>query len=401
MKKFKYTAINLHGKKFQGSFLAESEDSLREQLAKQGLYLKSARAVTDKSPNPFFSLTGKVSVRELSAFARQFSIMISSGSSIVDSLAVLKGQAYTGFLKKVLDQVHESVKAGQLLSEAMSKHKRAFPNFFVSMVKIGELSGQLDTVLISIADYFESDAKLRARTKSALMYPAFLIVMAVALIVLMVALIIPTFRDALSSLNVEMPPLTIALYNISDAFRANWQYIALILVAVVALFLLFIRSRGGRVVWDRLKFVTPYVRDVIRGNIAARFCSAFSLLVAGGMDIADAMDEVVIVLGNKYVEQQFRRAAADVRQGMTLTMAMQSYNLFPPMLIQMLSVGEKTARIDEVLSRSSSFFESQVERSLTNLTGILQPLILLVIGACVGLLFYAVYAPLLQVMNTL
>lgn len=401
MKKYKYKAVNLHGKRFQGSFLAESEDALREQLAKQGLYLTSARAVTDKSPNPFFSLTGKVSVRELSAFARQFSIMISSGSSIVDSLSILKGQAYTGFLKKVLEQVHESVKAGQFLSEAMAKHKRAFPNFFVSMVKIGELSGQLDTVLISIADYFESDAKLRARTKSALMYPAFLIVMAIALIVLMVALIIPTFRDALSSLDVEMPPLTLALYNISDAFRANWMYIVLILAAVIALFLLFIRSRGGRIAWDHLKFVTPYVRDVIRGNISARFCSAFSLLVAGGMDIADAMDEVVIVLGNKYVERQFRRAASDVRQGMTLTLAIQSYNLFPPMLIQMLSVGEKTARIDEVLGRSSSFFESQVERSLTNLTGILQPIILLVIGACVGLLFYAVYAPLLQVMNTL
>lgn len=401
MKKYKYKAVNLHGKRFQGSFLAESEDSLREQLAKQGLYLTSARAVTDKSPNPFFSLTGKVSARELSAFARQFSIMISSGSSIVDSLSILKGQAYTGFLKKVLEQVHESVKAGQFLSEAMAKHKRAFPNFFVSMVKIGELSGQLDTVLISIADYFESDAKLRARTKSALMYPAFLIVMAIALIVLMVALIIPTFRDALSSLDVEMPPLTLALYNISDAFRANWMYIVLILAAVIALFLLFIRSRGGRIAWDHLKFVTPYVRDVIRGNISARFCSAFSLLVAGGMDIADAMDEVVIVLGNKYVERQFRRAASDVRQGMTLTLAIQSYNLFPPMLIQMLSVGEKTARIDEVLGRSSSFFESQVERSLTNLTGILQPIILLVIGACVGLLFYAVYAPLLQVMNTL
>ena len=401
MKKYKYKAVNLHGKRFQGSFLAESEEELREQLAKQGLYLTSARAVTDKSPNPFFSLTGKVSARELSAFARQFSIMISSGSSIVDSLSILKGQAYTGFLKKVLEQVHESVKAGQFLSEAMAKHKRAFPNFFVSMVKIGELSGQLDTVLISIADYFESDAKLRARTKSALMYPAFLIVMAIALIVLMVALIIPTFRDALSSLDVEMPPLTLALYNISDAFRANWMYIVLILAAVIALFLLFIRSRGGRIAWDHLKFVTPYVRDVIRGNISARFCSAFSLLVAGGMDIADAMDEVVIVLGNKYVERQFRRAASDVRQGMTLTLAIQSYNLFPPMLIQMLSVGEKTARIDEVLGRSSSFFESQVERSLTNLTGILQPIILLVIGACVGLLFYAVYAPLLQVMNTL
>ena len=129
MKKFKYTAINLHGKKFQGSFLAESEDSLREQLAKQGLYLKSARAVTDKSPNPFFSLTGKVSVRELSAFARQFSIMISSGSSIVDSLAVLKGQAYTGFLKKVLDQVHESVRRGSFFRRRCQSISALFRTF--------------------------------------------------------------------------------------------------------------------------------------------------------------------------------------------------------------------------------------------------------------------------------
>ena len=401
MKKFKYKAVNLYGKKFQGSFLAENEKDLREQLARQGLYLESARPDSEKAPNPFFSFTGKVSVGELSNFSRQFSIMLTSGTSIVDALDILKGQSYTAFFRKVLGQVFEEVKAGKLLSEAMGKHKRAFPNFFVSMVRIGELSGQIDLVLVQVADYFESDAKIRAKTKSALIYPAFLILMAVAILVLMVVFIIPTFQDALSSLEVEMRALTIALYDFSQYFREHWMYIVLIIVAAVGLFLLFIHSRRGRLLWDRFKFSLPYVRDVIRYNASARFSRAFSLLVASGMDIADALDEVTIVMGNKYVEQQFKKAAEDVRRGMSLTMALQSYKLFPLMLIQMVSVGERTGKIDEVLGRSGSYFENQVERSLTTLTGFIQPIILIIIGASVGILFYAVYSPLLPVMNTL
>ncbi len=401
MRKFKYKAVNLYGKKFEGSFLAENEKDLREQLAKQGLYLLSSRPDSEKAPNPFFSFTGKVSVGELSNFSRQFAIMLSSGTSIIDSLNILKGQSYSSFFRRVLDQVFEEVKAGKLLSEAMSKHKRAFPNFFVSMVRIGELSGQIDNVLVQVADYFESDAKIRAKTKAALIYPAFLVVMAIAILVLMVVFIIPTFQDALSSLDVEMPALTMALYDFSAYVRENWTYIVLIAAAVVGLFLLFIHSRRGRLLWDRFKFSLPYVREVIRYNISARFSRSFSLLIASGMDIADALDEVVIVMGNKYVEQQFRKAAEDVRRGMSLTMALQSYKLFPLMLIQMVSVGEKSGRIDEVLGRSCSYFENQVERSLTTLTGFIQPIILIIIGASVGILFYAVYSPLLQVMNTL
>ena len=401
MKKFKYKAVNLQGKKFQGSFLAENEKDLREQLAKQGLYLLSSRPESEKPPNPFFSITGKASVGELSNFSRQFAIMLASGTSIVDTLNILKDQSYTAYFRKVLGQVYEDVKAGKLLSEAMGRHKRAFPNFFTSMVRIGELSGQLDHVLVQVADYCESDAKIRAKTKSALIYPAFLVVMAIAILVLMVVFIIPTFQDALSSLEVEMPALTMALYDFSEYFRANWMYILLIVVAVIALIALILRTRQGRLMWDRIKFNLPFVREVIRYNISARFARSFSLLISGGMDIADALDEVVIVMGNKYVEQQFRKAAEDVRRGMSLTMALQSYKLFPLMLIQMVSVGEKTGKIDEVLGRSCSYFENQVERSLTTLTGFIQPIILIIIGASVGILFYAVSSPLLQVMNTL
>ena len=401
VKKYKYNAINLYGKRFQGTFFAEDEKDLRRQLAKQNLYLVSARVDTEKSPNPFFSLTGKVSVGELSTFCRQFAIMITSGTSIVDSLAILKGQAYSSYLKKVLEHVHEDVKAGKLLSEALAKHKRVFPNFFRSMVRVGEISGAIDKVLVAVADYFETDNKMRAKTKSALIYPCILIIMAIGIIVLMVAFIIPTFQDALASLEVEMPALTLALYDISAYFRQHWMQIVLIIAAVVFVCFVFVRTKGGRYQWDKWKFHMPYVGNIIKNNISARFCRSFSLLVGSGMDIVDAMDEVCIVFGNTYVAGQFKKAADDVRQGMTLTMAMESYKLFPTMLVQMVSVGEQTGDLESVLSRSCSFFENQAERAISSLTSIIQPIILCIIGASVGILFYAVYSPLLQVMNTL
>lgn len=401
MKKFKYTAINLYGKKFQGTFLAENEKDLRAQLAKQNLYLVSAKPDTEKSPNPFFSVSGKVSVNELSTFCRQFAIMITSGTSIVDSLAILKGQAYSGYLKRVLEQVYEDVKAGKLLSEALEKHKRVFPNFFRSMVRVGEISGSIDKVLVSVADYFESDSRMRAKTRSALIYPCVLIVMAIGIIVLMVVFIIPTFQEALSSLEVEMPKLTLALYDMSAYIRERWMNIVIVVVAVVAFCMIFVRTKKGRYLWDKWKFHMPLVGNVIKNNISARFCRSFSLLLLGGMDIVDAMDEVCIVFGNVYVAEQFRKAADDVRQGMTLTMALQSYKLFPTMVVQMVSVGERTGELESVLNRSCSFFENQVERSISAATSMIQPIILCIIGAAVGVLFYAVYSPLLQVMNTI
>lgn len=401
LKKYKYSAINLSGKKFEGTFLAENEKDLRRQLAKQNLYLVSARPDTEKSPNPFFSLTGKVTVNELSTFCRQFSIMITSGTSIVDSLSILRTQSFTGYLKKILSQVYEDVKAGKLLSEALDKHKRVFPDFFRSMVRVGELSGAIDRVLVSVADYFETDAKMRARTRSALVYPAVLVVMAIGIVVLMVVFIIPTFQEALSSLEVDMPPLTTALYNASDWFRGHWKTVVLIAAAVIVLWIVFLRTPRGRYWWDKCKYRMPLVGRVVKNNVAARFCRAFSLLLSSGMDIVDAMDETVIVFGNKYASEQLKKAAEDVRQGMTLTMALDSYKLFPTMLVQMVSVGEKSGELDAVLARSCGYFENQVERAVTSVTALIQPIILCVIGIAVGVLFYAVYAPLLQVMTDL
>lgn len=382
-------------------FWAENEKDLRAQLAKQNLFLVSSKPDTDKSPNMFFSLSGKVSVNELATFCRQFAIMITSGTSIVDALQILKGQAYSDYLKKVLDQVYEDVKAGKMLSEALTKHKKVFPNFFRSMVKVGEISGAIDKVLVAIADYYENDSKMRAKMRSAMIYPTVLITMAIGIVVLMVVFIIPTFQKALSSLDVEMPALTMALYDLSEKIRSNWMTIVLVIVSVAVLFAVIIHTKTGRYYWDKLKFYMPIVGKIIQSNISSRFCRSFALLIGSGMDIVDAMDEVCIVFGNVFVSDQFKKSAEDVRQGMTLTMALQNYKLFPVMLVQMVSVGERTGELESVLSRSCSFFDNQAERTVSSITSLLQPVILAIIGVSVGVLFYAVYSPLLQVMTGL
>lgn len=401
MKKFKYTAVNLQRKKVTGIFLAEDEQELAMRLAEQNLYLVKAKQITQTTASTFFSTTGKVSANELATFCRQFAIMFNTGISIVDSLEILKNQSYSGLLKKTLEFLHEDVKAGQLLSQALEKHKKIFPRFLLSMIYVGEISGALDNILITLADYFETDASIKKKTKSAMIYPVILIFMAIGIIVLMVAFIIPTFMEALGSLDVEMPPLTIALYNTSVWFRTNWKMLFLVIFAIVMLFMLWKRTASGKVAWDGFKFKAPIIGKVVKSLVTARFARAFGLLIDGGLDVIDAMETSKIVLGNKYVEKKFEQAINDVKQGLSITEALDGYKIFPPLIIQMISVGEKSGSLAEVLIRSCSFFDNQAEVTISSMTTIIQPIILAIIGGSVGVLFYAIYSPLLQVMENI
>lgn len=401
MQKYKYVAVDINKKKFKGYFLAEDEDDLRQQLSRQKLYLIKAMPVSSKPPSAFFSLTGKVNTRELTTFCRQFAIMINSGISIVESLEVLKEQSYTSFFKKVINAVYEDVKVGVLLSDAMAKHKKVFPNFFTSMTFVGEQSGMLDEVLRSVADYYETDAKIKSKTKGAMVYPAFLAILMVGIVVLMVAFVIPTFEEALAQIDIEMPALTTAIMNISHWFQLNWKYLVLAIAGVVLVLVILGRTPRGRYIWDSLLLKLPIIGKVQIALISARFARGFGLLLAGGMDIADAMNSISAVLGNKNVEKRFGYACDDVRQGQSLTKALDTYHLFPTILIQMVSVGEKTGSVDKVLIQSSSYFDGQAERQLNAMTTLLQPIMLGVMGLIVGILFYAIYSPMISIMQSL
>ncbi len=401
MQKFKYIAVDIDKKKFKGHFLAEDVESLRIELARQNLYLIKATAVSGKPPSAFFSMSGKVKIGELTTFCRQFAIMINSGVSIVDSLYILKDQSFSDFFKKVLSQVYDDVKVGLLLSEAMEKHPKVFPRFFTSMSYVGEQSGTLDQVLISCADYYENDAKIKSKTKSAMVYPLFLLIMMLAILVLMVLFVIPTFEGALSQIDVEMPALTKAIMDFSHWFSANWMYVFLAVILLAIIFVSIGKTKKGKYFYHTVVLKLPIFGNVQSALIASRFARGFGLLLSGGMDIVDAMKVIQRVLGNKNIEKRFAAATKDVSEGKALAVALSEYRIFPTMLIQMVSVGEKTGSIDNVLLRSSAYFDEQADRSLSTMTTLLQPIMLILMGGVIGVLFVAIYSPMLGIMTTL
>lgn len=402
MPTYKYVAVNLQKKKYKGIFIAEDEKDLAVQLTKQNLYLVSASIYKGGTPSAFFTLgTGKVKLSELTTFCRQFSIMISTGIPLLGCIDSLKQQPYSGYFKSILQVISEDIKGGAMFSNALDKHKKVFPDFFRSMVHVGEASGRLDSVFLTLADYYEFDAAVKRKFKSAMAYPSMLAMMTFGIVILMLAFVVPTFKETLSKLDIEPEGITLVVYNISDFVLEWWQIIvALVIILGGALFLFFRTKKGKRII-DVFLIKCPFIGRVQINMITARFARAFSLLLESGMDLASALDTISIILGNSYVEERFNEASEDVRQGISLTTAFEKQNLFPKMLIQMISVGEKTASLEEVLSRSCMYFDEQVETSLSSLTAKIQPIMLVIMGAVVGTLFIAVYSPMLSIMNGL
>ena len=402
MHKYKYTAVNLDKQKIKGTFIAKDEKDLGEQLAKQGLYLISASIYSGNTPSAFFTLgTGKVTIAELTVFCRQFAIMLNTNIPILDCLDILKHQHFSGYFRKILEVVYDDVKSGLLLSEALEKHAKVFPDFFRSMIYVGEKSGKLDVVFVSLADYYETDSSIKRKAKSAMSYPLMLMGMTVGILVLMFALVIPTFRETLSDMDVEITGITKVVYDIHDFFINYWQILVVGLIVLVFGTIIALRTEKGKYAFDVLKLKLPLVKKITLNMITSRFARGFGLLLSSGMDLNDALDSIEIVLGNRYMKKRFHEAAEAVRHGMSLTVAFESYRLFPQMMLQMISIGERTASLDDVLMRSCSFFDNEVETSLNSLTSKIQPIMLIIMGLVVGTLFIAVYSPMLSMMNGL
>lgn len=403
MQKFKYVAVNLQKQKIKGTFIANDEHDLAAQLAKQSLYLISAKPYSNDTPSAFFTLSvgNTVKLSELTTFCRQFAIMQNTSIPILDCLDILRHQNYTAYFKKVLQVVYEDVKSGVLLSEALNKHKKVFPDFFRSMVHVGEISGKLDEVFRSLADYYERDTALKGKVKGAMAYPMMLLGMTAGIVILMLAFVVPTFRDAMMQMDVEITGITKTVYDISGFVTDYWRVMLVALILLVMIVVLVLRTEKGAYGFDVLKLKLPLVRTVQRNLLTARFARAFGLLLSSGMDMNAAMDSVEIIINNRYMKERFHAAAESVRQGMSLTNAFEAYDLFPHMMIQMITIGERTGTMEDVLTRSCAFFDNQVETSLNSLTAKIQPVMLMFMGLIVGTLFIAVYSPMLSIMNNI
>ena len=271
-------------------------------------------------------------------------------------------------------------------------------NFFVNRSFVFKSSSKIS---VALAEYYERDASVKRKVKAAMAYPMMLMGMTVAIVVLMLGFVIPKFKSTLSTLDVRPEGITKAIYDASDFLSENWYVLATVVMLLGILIFAFFKTRIGKRFIEVFKVKCPLIKKVQINMITARFARAFSLLLSSGMDLASALETTSIIIGNSYIEDKFNEAIEDIRHGVSLTHAFQKQKIFPQMMLQMLSVGERTASLEDVLTRSRVFFDEQVETSLNSLTSKIQPVMLMIMGAVVGTLFIAAYSPMLSIMNSL
>ena len=401
MQKYKYTATDKDGKKIKGTFVAESEEEMKEMLLKAGYYVTSSRKVFTLQASKFFSLSGGIKVSELSQFCNQLSIMISAGISISEAIKVSANQSYSRTLKTTLSKIDEDLKQGVLLSDAMAKHPNVFPVFFSSMVGVGEVAGCLDKVLVNVAEYYEMEDKTKKKVRGALAYPAILLILLVVVVVVMMLFVIPTFISSLGQMDIEMPAITMAIFNMSLFFQEYWLYVLAFIAAAAILIFLLTRLESVKAVLDRLAVTLPIFKKINLAIFTSRLCRSLGLLLNSGADSLSALESLKKTINNRYLYKQFEKVVDDVRMGSSLSEALQKEMKLSPIFIQMIIVGEKTGELDLTLLKTAPYFDRQAEQSLELIATFVQPAIMLILGVTIAILFYAIYAPIIQMITSL
>ncbi|MBF2065808.1 MAG: type II secretion system F family protein [Calothrix sp. C42_A2020_038] len=393
------------GKTRTEKITAESLKEARTNLRQQGFVvqdLKQSQGLDLKNLLDFNTRFASVSVKDKAVFSRQFAALVNAGVAIVRSLGVLGEQCSNPKLKQSLLDISLDVQNGTNLSDAMRKHPQCFDGLYVSMIQAGEVGGVLDEVLNRLAKLLEDVARLQNQIKSALSYPMVVGFLAVSIFIGMTVFLIPIFAGIFKELGTELPPLTQFMLDISEILR-SWRLIVLIIV-VVGLFIAYkqyYKTPVGKQTVDRLSLKVPLFGDLIQKSSVARFSRTFGSLTRSGVPILTSLEIVRDTSGNQVVANAIDAARAEVQQGGMISMALQKEKVFPPMAIQMISIGEETGELDAMLMKIADFYEDEVEQSVKALTSILEPIMIVVLGGMVGTIILSMYLPLFKVFENL
>ncbi|MEA5617419.1 type II secretion system F family protein [Cronbergia sp. UHCC 0137] len=394
------------GKSRMETFIADSLVDARTNLRDQGLVVQdlkesqslASRFDLQKIQNSFVS----VSVKDKAVFSRQFAALVNAGVAIVRSLGVLSEQCSNPKLKKALTEISGDIQNGVNLSDAMRKHPQCFDGLYVSMVQAGEVGGVLDEVLDRLAKLLEDVARLQNQIKSALSYPVVVGFLATAIFLGMTIFLIPVFAAIFTDLGTELPPLTQFLMYCSEILR-SWRILILfgVVIGTFIAYKAYYKTANGRLNIDRLSLKMPLFGDLIQKSSVARFSRTFGALSRSGVPILTSLEIVRDTSGNQIVANAIDSARADVQQGGMISLALQKHKVFPPMAIQMISIGEETGEIDAMLMKVADFYEDEVEQAVKALTSILEPIMIVVLGGMVGTILLAMYLPMFKVFETL
>jgi len=394
---YTFKARSLEGRLWKDTIEADSLEALEYTLNEKGYFVLSARE--KKAPLSFLKPSDRVTKRDLAVFCRQLAVIINAGVSIVEAVDIVGRQMSKKSLSQALSAVWEDVQKGKLLSQAMAAFPSIFPEVLRNMIRVGEASGTLDTIMNRMADYYENEDKINRKVKTAMTYPMILAVMTVAVVVLLMVLVLPTFSGILTEMGGEMPGITMVLMAISDFMTRNIVVILLLAALVVLLLTAYGKTDSGRYRYDTLRLKLPMVSDLTVKVITSRFARSMAILLRSGLNIINALTIMSTLIGNRNVEEKFQQCLDEVRAGRGIAYSLERVGIFPPLLIHMVSVGEKTGELDEMLLRTSGFFDDEVEAAITKMTTMIEPLMIIILAAVIAVILLSIFLPMLEIMN--
>ena len=400
MPAYTYKAKTAAGTVMQGSIDAEEQKAAVEKLRNQKLVVLE---IAEKTESPIEKLKnlvglggkskGKIYSKDLVIFSRQLSTLVSAGVPIVQSLGILENQAENPAFKEVLGEVKSDIEAGLSISDALKKHPHAFPELYTAMVKAGELGGILDTILERLTSYLESSEALKAKVKSAMMYPAIVLGICSTVTVFLMIFVIPTFKNIFASFGAELPLPTQILIDISDAMKTRWYLIVASPFAAWKGFGKFYATPAGHRFCDAKSLDLPIFGPILKKVAVARFTRTLGTLIKSGVPIMQALETVATTAGNVIIAEAVMLTRESIREGGHLSDPLKKSGIFPQMVTSMISVGEETGALDIMLTKIADFYDGEVDTAVKGLTSLIEPIVICVMGVVIGTIVICMFMP--------
>lgn len=399
MPTYNYVAINSAGKTIKETYDAKSREEVIEKIKRDNLFLVEINEATSKDIKTPFSLT-KVKIAEIALFCRQISTLLNAGIPLADSLDITSKQMVDKKLKKIIAEISSDVQKGFPFSEAMKK-KGIFPELLVHMVAAGEVSGTVDVVMTRMASNYEKDSAIQRKVKGAMVYPVVLAVVAIAAVLFIMTSILPKFIEMFESGGAQLPALTTLLIKVSEFVRSYWFIIIGVLAAIVYGIILFARTTFGKNMIDMLKLRIPFIGALTVKIITVRFARMMASLLSSGIPLIQAFEYVAVVVDNEIVKEKILKAKDDISKGTDLTDAISRMEVFEPMVINMVKIGEESGKLDAIMDNTAEIYDDEVATAIQSLTTLVEPIMIVFMAGIIGFIVIAMVSPMFDMASTM
>lgn len=399
---FEYKGVSVDGKQTKGTVDADSSKTARQKLKQRGIFISEIKERTSERKGQgksVISFGSTVKAKDLTLMTRQLSTMIKAKIPLDEALEAVVEQTDDKSLKTVMSQVKASVNEGKSLADSCKMFPKVFSQIFVAMIQVGEASGNLDLVLVRLANFAEANQAMRQKIIGALTYPIFMMVAGTAITVFLFAFAVPKITEVFAGSNMALPQLTQIMLSISHFISSYWLLLILFLIGGFFLFKWWISTEGGRAKWDAIALKLPGVGKLVRMIAVSRFARTLSTMLGSGVQLLDAIDVVKEVVDNAVIKKALIQSRDSISEGHSIAGPLKASGEFPPILTHMIAVGEKTGELEEMLNVVSDAYDSQVDSAIQSMTRLLEPIMIAVMGGVIALVALSIFMPLLELNN--